>query len=110
MQNANSNLSDAEWEAKFNGPRDRLLKKIFGDEACQVKDLSPKVTITDENWESGKDFMASKEPRITNPMNMSFEGVQKINEQLHNGGRIERVMSCEDLQKDVNKAKPEPVK
>lgn len=31
MLRNNTYLSDAEWEAKFNGPRDRLLKKIFGD-------------------------------------------------------------------------------
>lgn len=37
---SNVNLTDAEWEAKFNGPRDRLLKKIFGDTACPAKDPS----------------------------------------------------------------------
>jgi len=31
MAGVQNSMSDAEWEAKFNGPRDRLLKKIFGD-------------------------------------------------------------------------------
>ena len=48
MSNVNSILTDAEWEAKFNGPRDRLLKKIFGDAACPAKDPSSKDAQKDQ--------------------------------------------------------------
>lgn len=38
MARGDTILSDAEWEAKFNGPRDRLLKKIFGDTREEEKE------------------------------------------------------------------------
>lgn len=63
MSNNGTNLTDAEWEAKINGPRDRLLKEIFGDIPCPVADISPKAVIKDENWEKKEDFMTSDRPQ-----------------------------------------------
>lgn len=90
-------MTDAEWNEKFNGPRDRLMTKIFGDTPCPATDLSPKTIITDKNWEKKKDFMTSSEPRVTNPMNMPMEGAKWFNEQIHaNRGKIISAMKIEE--------------
>ena len=108
MAKTESNLTDAEWEAKFNGPRDRLLKEIFGDTPCPVADISPKVVIKDKNWEKKEDFMASDRPRIHKIMNADARGVAEWNEQMRSTGRVTTVIRDEQLA-DL-KAKPEPVK
>ena len=108
MSKTESNLTDAEWEAKFNGPRDRLLKEIFGDIQCPVADISPKVVIEDKNWEKKEDFMASDRPRIYKNMNSDSRGVAEWNEQMRSTGRVTTVIQDEQLA-DL-KAKPEPVK
>ena len=108
MSNNDTNLTDAEWEAKFNGPSDRLLKEIFGDTPCPVADISPKVVIEDKNWEKKEDFMASDRPRIHENMNSDSRGVAKWNEQMHKSGRITTVISEDQLEN--LKAKPELVK
>ena len=108
MSNNDINLTDAEWEAKFNGPRDRLLKEIFGDTQCPAADISPKVAIKDKNWEKKEDFMASDRPRIHENMNSDSRGVAKWNEQMHKSGRITTVITEDQLEN--LKAKPELVK
>lgn len=108
MAKNDTNLSEAEWEAKFNGPRDRLLKEIFGDTPCPVKDISPKVAFQDKNWEKKNDFMASDRPRILKNMNADTRGIAEWNEQMRSSGRVVSVMRNEQLA-DL-KAKPEPVK
>jgi len=98
MGSVTTNLTDAEWEEKFNSPRERLFKEIFGDKKCEVKDLSPKVVIEDKNFgNSEKDFMAKPENRVTVPMNSDMCGVRERNEQLMRGGRIETKVAAEDL-------------
>ena len=108
MANAESNLTDAEWEAKFNGPRDALLKEIFGDTPCPIKDISPKVAFRDKNWERNEDFMASSKQRILKNMNPNMAGIAEWNEQMRNSGKIVKVISSSELG-DL-KAKPDPVK
>ena len=108
MSNNDINLTDAEWEAKFNGPRDRLLKEIFGDTQCPAADISPKVAIKDKNWEKKEDFMASDHPRIYKNMNSDFRGVAEWNEQMRSAGRVTTVIRDEQLA-DL-KEKPEPAK
>jgi len=104
-----SNLTDAEWEAEFNGPRDALLKKIFGDTPCEVKDISPKVSFTDPNWgKKNADFMADGHPRIYKNMNVDTRGIVEWNEQMRTSGKIITKAREEDL--GNLKAKPEPVK
>lgn len=108
MTKTESNLADAEWEAKFNDPRDRLLKEIFDGTPCPVADISPKVVIKDENWDKNEDFMASDRPRIHKSMNSDSRGIAEFNEQMRKTGRITTVIHDEQL---ANlKAKPEPVK
>lgn len=106
MSNNDTNLTDAEWEAKFNGPRDRLLKEKFGDTPCPVADISPKVVIKDENWEKNEDFMASNRHRIHKSMDMT--GLAEWNEQMRKNGRITTVIREDQL--ESLKARPEPVK
>ena len=108
MSNNDINLTDAEWEAKFNGPRDRLLKEIFGDTQCPAADISPKVIIQDKNWKKKEDFMESDSPRIHENMNSDSCGVAELNEQMRSTGRVTTVIRDEQLA-DL-KAKPEPVK
>lgn len=107
MPKIESNLTDAEWEAKFNGPRDALLKEIFGDTPCEVKDLSPKVSFTDPNWgKKNADFMVAGRPRVYKPLDTN--GLAEWNEQLRTSGKIITKAREEDLEN--LKAKPEPVK
>ena len=47
--NNSCEMTDAEWEAKWNGPRDRLLKEKFSNVPCDIKDISPVTRITDVN-------------------------------------------------------------
>lgn len=107
MPKTESNLTDAEWEAKFNGPRDRVLKEIFGDTPCEVKDISPKVIFTDANWEKkNADFMITGRPRVYKPLDTN--GLAEWNEQMRTSGKIVTKVREEDLEN--LKAKPEPVK
>ncbi len=108
MTKNDTSLTDAEWEAKFNGPRDRLLKEIFGDTPCPIADISPKVVIKDKNWEKKEDFMASDRPRIHENMNSDSHGVAEWNAQMRSTGRVTTVIRDEQLAS--LKAKPEPVK
>lgn len=109
MSKTESNLTDAEWEAKFNGPRDRLLKEIFGDTPCEVKDISPKVSFTDPNWgKKNADFMIAGRTRAHKNMNVDTRGLAMWNEQLRTSGKIITKAPEEDLEN--LKAKLEPVK
>lgn len=71
MARSETELTEAEWDAKWKGPRDRLLKEVFGDAPCPVTDVSPRIQEIDENWDKKIDFMASSKPRMTNPLNMN---------------------------------------
>ena len=93
MAKTDTNLTDAEWEEKFSGPRNRLLKEIFGDTPCPIVDISPKVIIKDNNWEKKEDFMASNHPRIHTNMNSGSCGIAEWNEQMQKTGRIESVIN-----------------
>lgn len=107
MSKNDASLTDSEWEAEFNGPRERLLKQIFGNIPCPVKDLSPRVIIKDENWTKGIDFMKSDKPRILNNSgNSDTRGIAEWNAQMHNGGRIVSVMRDDQLSKLAEKPKP----
>lgn len=87
--NNSCEMTDAEWEAKWNGPRDRLLKEKFSNVPCDIKDISPVTRITDVNWEKKIDFMAKPDNRITHPMNSDTIGLDEINRQLaENNGRL----------------------
>lgn len=109
MSKTESNLTDAEWEAKFNSPRDRLLKEIFGDTPCEVRDISPKVSFTDPNWgKKNADFVSSGRPRVHKNMNVDTHGIALWNEQMRTSGKIVTKARKEDLEN--LKAKPEPVK
>lgn len=82
-------MADAEWEAKWNGPRERLFKKLFNQTPCDIKDVSPMTRVTDVNWYAKKDFMAKPDNRITCPMNSDTVGLDEINRQLtENHGRL----------------------
>lgn len=108
MAKNDTNLTDAEWEEKFNGPRDQLLKRIFGDTPCPVGDISPKLSVKDKNWEKKEDFMTSTRPRITAPLNADLRGLAEWNEQMQKTGKI--VTAIRDDQLAELKAKPEPIK
>ena len=101
-------LSDAEWEEKFNTPRNRLLKEIFGDTSCPVKDISPKVVIKDENWDRGNDFMVNRRPRFYKSSNSEFGQIASWNDQMRTSGKI--VSQVEDESSASLKEKPELVK
>ena len=101
-------LSDAEWEEKFNTPRNRLLKEIFGDTSCPVKDISPKVLIKDENWNKGNDFMVDSRPRFYKSSNSELGQIASWNDQMRTSGKI--VSQVKDEPPASLKEKLEPVK
>jgi len=98
---AETTLTDAEWEEKFNSPRNQLLKEIFGDTPCQVKDISPKVVIKDENWDRGNDFMVNGRPRIHKNSNSDLCSVARWNDQMRSTGKI--VSQMKDEPAEVSK-------
>lgn len=73
MARNETSLSDAEWEAKFNGPRKALIERLFGKTPCPVTDISPVVRVIDKNFGTGKSFMDPDYVRITVPMNAGLE-------------------------------------
>lgn len=109
MTKNDTSLTDAEWEAKFNGPRDALFKEIFGDTPCPVADISPKTVVVDANWgKTNADFMVAGRPRVYKSMNSNAQEIAKWNEQLRTSGKIITKALEEDLEN--LKEKPEPVK
>lgn len=109
MSRVETNLTDAEWEAKFNGPRQALLERLFGKTPCPVSDLSPVVRVVDKNFGTGKSFMDQDYVRITHPMNANTDGLEQYTAQIQrNGGRLVVKMTASKL--DELKEVPAPVK
>ena len=86
MSMTETSLSNEEWEALYNKPREALFARIFGDKMCKITDISPKVIVTDKNWNSGKSWM--DQLRITDPMNNDHEWVGYYNQLLHDNNGV----------------------
>lgn len=97
MSRTETTLSDAEWEAKFNGPRNALIKRLFGDKLCPVTDISPVYRVIDKDWgKTGPSANFMNRVRITNPMNVSTEGL----ENHRSGHRMVKKVSLAELEID----------
>lgn len=100
MSKAATEMTDGEWEAKFNGPRDRLLKKIFGDTPCPVSDLSPKTTV-------GLSEKKTDKARVYK--NMAAEDTRWLaewNEQMRTTGKVVKKITQEKLSELGLKTEP----
>lgn len=83
-------MTDREWEEKFNDPRDRLLKKIFGDVPCPVSDLSPKTVVHNASKKRG--------PRVyRSPMMDDTPWIVDWNEQMRTTGKSVKKITQDKL-------------
>lgn len=103
MSKNTTEMTDSEWEAKFNGPRDRLLKKIFGDVPCPVSDLSPKTVICSSEKKSKNESRVYK-----SPMMEDTRWLAEWNEQMRTTGKVVKKITPDKLAELG--VKTEPVK
>ena len=99
-------MTDSEWEAKFNGPRDKLFERLFGKlDPKKVKEAEDKANAIEHTTTVQE--MIAKRRAIKGMPNDPWLG--EYNRRLHEGnGKIVTKIDEEKL-KELKEI-PEPIK
>ena len=107
MAKPDNAMTDAEWEAKFSGPRDRLFKKIFGEiDPAKIAEAEKEASEI-EHVTTVQEMRANREKMSGIPTD-PWVGQYNVQRRVNNG-RIVTYVDDKKL-KDECKEVPAPVK